>query len=59
MHVSSGVDWFELEGEVDFGGQLASLPELLAALRRGEDFVRLGDGSIGLMRSSGSSSSRW
>jgi SNF2 family DNA or RNA helicase len=43
------VDWFELEGEVDFGGQLASLPELLAALRRGEDFVRLGDGSIGLL----------
>ncbi len=49
MRVSSGTDWFELEGELDFGGESASLPELLAALRRGEDFVRLGDGSIGLM----------
>ncbi len=49
LSVSSGIDWFELNGEVDFGGATASLPALIAALRRGEDYVRLGDGSMGLL----------
>jgi superfamily II DNA or RNA helicase len=49
MAVASGVDWFELRGEADFEGQTARLPELLAALRRGEKFVPLSDGSIGLL----------
>jgi superfamily II DNA or RNA helicase len=49
MGVSSGVDWFELRGELDFEGQPVALPELLAAVRRGEDFVVLGDGSLGVL----------
>jgi superfamily II DNA or RNA helicase len=50
MSVSSGIDWFELHGEVEFGdGLTARLPELLKALRRGESMVQLGDGSFGLM----------
>lgn len=49
MSVSSGIDWFELTGEVDFGDETASMPELVAALRRGEDFVPLGDGTVGLL----------
>jgi superfamily II DNA or RNA helicase len=50
MSVSSGIDWFELYGEVEFGdGLTAKLPELLKALRRGESMVQLGDGSFGLM----------
>ncbi|HXD30956.1 MAG TPA: SNF2-related protein [Pyrinomonadaceae bacterium] len=50
MSVSSGIDWFELHGEVQFGdGLTAKLPELLDALRRGESMVQLGDGSFGLM----------
>jgi hypothetical protein len=28
---------------------MAQLPELLAAMRRGENMVKLGDGSIGLL----------
>ena len=47
--VSSGVDWFELHGEVDYGGASAKLPALLAALRRGENMVRLDDGTYGLL----------
>src|SRR5262249_52137164 len=31
MEVSSGVDWFELHGEVRYGETTAKLPELLAA----------------------------
>ncbi len=47
--VSSGIDWFELHGEVDYGGASAKLPALLAALRRGEKMVRLDDGTYGLL----------
>ncbi|HVQ74337.1 MAG TPA: DEAD/DEAH box helicase [Candidatus Binatia bacterium] len=49
IEVASGVDWFELHGRVEFDGAVATLPELLAALRRGEGTVRLGDGTFGLL----------
>ena len=32
LRVSSGIDWFELRGDVDFDGQSASLPDVLSAL---------------------------
>jgi superfamily II DNA or RNA helicase len=47
--VNSGVDWFELHGSVEFGDQVVHLPDLLAALRRGENTVRLGDGTFGMV----------
>jgi superfamily II DNA or RNA helicase len=49
VDVRSGIDWFELHAEVDYGGATASLPQLLAALRRGDTMVPLGDGSFGLL----------
>jgi hypothetical protein len=49
LNVSSGIDWFELHGDVDFDGVLAPLPVILAALLRGENTVRLGDGTYGLL----------
>jgi superfamily II DNA or RNA helicase len=49
VEVSSGVDWFELRGEVQYGETTASLPELLAAVRRGESSVLLGDGTFGVL----------
>lgn len=49
LRVSSGVDWFELHGEVRYGDTTAKLPELLAALRRGDNMVRLGDGTFGML----------
>lgn len=49
IEVTSGIDWFELHGGVTFGDQQVPLPTLLAALRRGEDLVTLGDGSFGLL----------
>src|SRR2546430_1102200 len=45
IEVSSGVDWFELHGEVEYGNTTARLPELLEALRRGDKMVRLRDGT--------------
>ena len=49
LGIASGVDWFELHGEAEFEGAAVRLPELLAALRRGDGFVPLGDGSVGLL----------
>jgi superfamily II DNA or RNA helicase len=49
LHVRSGIDWFELHGEVAYDDQRVSLPALLAARDRGDAFVTLGDGSIGLL----------
>jgi superfamily II DNA or RNA helicase len=50
MRVTSGIDWFELRGTVDFGdGLSAPVPQLLAALQRGEDAIILGDGTTGLL----------
>jgi superfamily II DNA or RNA helicase len=49
VEVSSGIDWFELHGGASFDGVEVPLPTLLAALRRGEDIVPLGDGSFGLL----------
>jgi superfamily II DNA or RNA helicase len=49
IEVNSGIDWFELHGSVQFGDTTARLPELLAALKRGEDLVRLDDGSYGML----------
>jgi superfamily II DNA or RNA helicase len=49
IEVNSGIDWFELHGTVDFGEATAQLPALLAALRRGENTVRLDDGTFGML----------
>lgn len=49
FRVNSAIDWFELHADVDFGGMTLALPELLAALARGETTVRLGDGSLGIL----------
>ena len=50
LEVSSGIDWFDLNGAIDFGdGRSAPFPQLLAAIARGEDVVVLDDGSVGLL----------
>ncbi len=46
---SSGIDWFELHGGIEFDGELVTLPKLLAAMQRGEKTIRLGDGSVGML----------
>ncbi|QDU95682.1 DEAD/DEAH box helicase [Lignipirellula cremea] len=49
LSVSSNVDWFELDGGCDFEGQTVALPALLAAVRKGEKFVVLDDGTQGML----------
>lgn len=49
LNVQSNMDWFDLEGGLDFDGQFVKLPTILAAIRKGETFVTLGDGSRGML----------
>jgi len=49
VQVNSGIDWFELRGSIDFGETTAMLPELLAALKRGDSMVKLDDGTYGML----------
>jgi len=47
--LSSGLDWFDLEGGIEFGDEKVPLPKLLQAMRTGKGMVELGDGSYGLL----------
>ena len=49
INVTTGVDWFDVNGQVDFDGKVVALPALLAALRRGENTVVLDDGTLGML----------
>ena len=49
LRIESGIDWFELSGEVDFAGDKLEMKQLLAAISKGERFVHLSDGSQGLV----------
>ncbi len=49
IEVKSDIDWFELDAEIDFDGVAATLPALLAAVRKGEKYVELDDGSRGIL----------
>jgi len=48
-NVTSGIDWFELSADIDFGGVRAELPALLEALASGNRSVELADGSVGIL----------
>jgi superfamily II DNA or RNA helicase len=49
LSVTSGIDWFDLTAVVPFGDSSATLGQLLAALRRGEKTITLGDGTVGML----------
>ena len=48
-NVTSGIDWFELSADIDFGGISADFPALLEALAAGHRAVELADGSLGIL----------
>ncbi len=48
-NVSSGIDWFDVQVLAQFGDTTASLAELRRSLRRKERYVRLADGSLGML----------
>lgn len=49
LTVSTGLDWFDLEGQAEFGGRWVKFPAILDAVRKGENFIPLEDGSMALI----------
>ncbi len=49
VHVSSGVDWFDAQVDIKFGDQAVPVGEIKRALTQKQNFVRLEDGSVGLL----------
>lgn len=49
VNVSSGMDWFDAQVEIKFGEQPVSISEIKRALAQKQNFVRLDDGSVGLL----------
>ena len=49
--VRTDIDWFEVHGGVAFDAEDVAWPELLQSLSAGQRWIRLGDGSIGILPS--------
>ena len=49
VKVSSGVDWFDTSVDLTFGDQSVSIIDVKKALAQKQNYVKLGDGSIGLL----------
>jgi hypothetical protein len=49
VKVTTNINWFEVDATASFDGLEAHLPELIAAMQNKSRYVRLGDGSIGLL----------
>ena len=49
FHVSSGIDWFDVETEIQFGDQSVPLKTVQKALMRNDRFIKLGDGTMGVL----------
>jgi hypothetical protein len=49
VKVSTNINWFDVDATANFDGLEAHLPELIAAMQNKSRYVRLGDGSIGLL----------
>ncbi len=48
-HVKSGIDWFEVDMGVSFGDEVVKAADWIKALRNKESFVKLKDGSLGIL----------
>ncbi len=49
LAVSSGIDWFDMNLEIDFDGVMLTLGELKNALRHQNTYLKLADGSLARM----------
>jgi non-specific serine/threonine protein kinase len=49
VRVSSGMDWFDAQVDIKFGDLPVNISEIKRALAQKQNFVRLDDGSVGLL----------
>ncbi len=47
LNISSGIDWFDVQAVVQYGDQQVNLNEVRRALKRGDRYIKLADGSVG------------
>ncbi len=47
LNITSGIDWFDLQAVVQYGDQEVPLREIRKALKKGDRYIKLADGSIG------------
>ncbi|MGB8212317.1 MAG: SNF2-related protein [Anaerolineales bacterium] len=47
LNITSGLDWFDLDAVVKFGEEQVSLQDIRKAMKKGNRYVKLTDGSIG------------
>ncbi len=47
VSITSGIDWFDLKTVVEFGDQQIPFHDVRKALKRGEHYIKLADGSVG------------
>jgi non-specific serine/threonine protein kinase len=49
MQISSGIDWFDVQIQAEWDGQIVHFKEIRKAILNGQNFVVLGDGSFGII----------
>jgi superfamily II DNA or RNA helicase len=49
LELSSSVDWFEVKGHIDYGGEKVALGDMLEAIRSSSKYILLGNGEYGLL----------
>jgi non-specific serine/threonine protein kinase len=47
LNITSGIDWFDIKAIVMYGDQEVQLVEIRKALKKGDQYIKLADGSIG------------
>ena len=49
IYLSSGLDWFDAKVQITFGEQKVSVADIKKALSNKQNFVQLGDGTLGIL----------
>ncbi len=49
VRASSGIDWFDVQVDIQFGDQFVSLADLRKAVVNRQDYIPLADGTLGLL----------
>ncbi len=49
LYISSGIDWFDMDAQVDFGSESVPLPKVISAYLKGKKTIRLNSGGKGIL----------
>lgn len=49
LELSAKVDWFEVKGQIEFGGEKVAVGDMLDAIRNNSRYILLGNGEYGLL----------